>query len=74
VLIIATVAACFMGFEVIRRTELLRPCFGLKMSKQYSPLIVKLGYISAYLMILPIGYIIFNWSVYLIKTSLVSIL
>ncbi|MFT5758910.1 MAG: hypothetical protein ACI9LM_003658 [Alteromonadaceae bacterium] len=73
-LIICTVAACFIGFEVIRRTELLRPCFGLKMTKKYSPMVVRLGYISAYLMILPIGYIIFSWSVYLIATSLVSIL
>jgi hypothetical protein len=64
-LIACTVAACFIGFEIIRRTELLRPCFGLKMTKNYNLTIRRLGYASAYLMILPIGYNILNWSVYL---------
>jgi len=67
-LIICTVAACFIGFEIIKRTELLRPCFGLKMTKNYHPVITKFGYVSTYLMIFPIGYIILNWSVYLLFT------
>jgi hypothetical protein len=71
-LIICTVAACFVGFEIIRRTEFLRPCFGLKMTKSYHSVITRFGYISAYLMILPIGYIILDWSVYLLTTFLTS--
>jgi hypothetical protein len=60
-LIICTVTACFIGFEIIRRTEILRPCFGLKMTKNYNSGITKFGYISAYLMIFPIAYIILDW-------------
>jgi hypothetical protein len=66
-LVICTVAACFIGFEIIRRTEPLRPCFGLKMTKNYNTVITRFGYISAYLMIFPIGYIILDWSVYLLN-------
>ena len=65
-LIICTSAACFIGFEIIRRTELLRPCFGLKMTISYHLSIRRLGYARAYLMIMPIGYNILDWSVYLL--------
>jgi hypothetical protein len=67
-LIICTLAACFIGFEIIRRTELLRPCFGLKMIRNYNSVMTRFGYISAYITIFPIGYIILDWSVYLLAT------
>jgi len=65
-LIALTIVGCFLGFEIIQRTELLRPCFGLKMTKSYNTSIIRLGYISGYLLILPIGYLILDWSVYLL--------
>jgi len=65
-LLILTIGTCFLGFEMIRRIELLRPCFGLKMTKNYNASIIRLGYISGYLLILPIGYLILDWSVYLL--------
>jgi len=56
ILLLCTVASCFIGFEIIRRTEILRPFFGLKMSKTYTLPMKKLGYIAASCLILPIGW------------------
>lgn len=50
-LMVATVLACFVGFEVIRRTDMLRPLFGLKMNHSYQLLWQRLGYsVSSVLM------------------------
>jgi len=55
-LIIFTVSACFVGYELIRRTELLRPFFGLKMKGDYGVVIQRVGYIAAIALIIPIGW------------------
>jgi len=55
-LISLTTLGCFIGYEFIRRTEILRPFFGLKMSNNYSNSINKLGYISASLVMLPLAW------------------
>jgi len=67
-LLIFTVAGCFIGFEIIRRTTLLRPCFGLKSTKNHHPTVQKLGYIAAILLVLPIAWKVMQWSVYLLST------
>jgi len=55
-LIILTVSACFVGYELIRRTELLRPFFGLKMKGYYGVAIQRAGYITAMALIIPIAW------------------
>jgi hypothetical protein len=55
-LIILTVSSCFVGYELIRRTELLRPFFGLKMKGNYGIVIQRTGYIVAMAFIIPIGW------------------
>jgi hypothetical protein len=55
-LIILTISACFVGYEFIRRTDLLRPFFGLKMKGRYGITIQRTGYIVAIALILPIGW------------------
>lgn len=67
-LVMATVVLCFIGFEVIKRSTLLRPCFGLKAKKPYSASILKFGYIVATLLILPLAWKVLQWSAYLITT------
>lgn len=54
-LITFTIAACFIGYEFIRRTELLRPFFGLKMKGSYGKIIQRIGYLAAIALILPIA-------------------
>lgn len=54
-LLIFTISACFIGYEIIRRTEVLRPFFGLKMNKNYRKINQKIGYATALMLILPIG-------------------
>ena len=55
-LITLTIISCFVGFEIIRRIELLRPCFGLKVAHNYNPVLVKLGYSAAAICIMPIAW------------------
>lgn len=62
-LLALTSISCFIGFEVIKRNELLRPCFGLKMTKQYHSVVQKLGYITVGLLIAPISWKVFSWGV-----------
>lgn len=54
-LITFTITACFIGYEFIRRTELLRPFFGLKMKGSYGKIIQPIGYLAAIALILPIA-------------------
>lgn len=53
-LFILTTGICFALFELIKRIDLLRPFFGLKMKKNYSSLTVSLGYIMGGFMISPL--------------------
>jgi len=55
-LIILTILTCFIGYELIRRTDLLRPFFGLKMKRSYENTVQRMGYIAAIALILPIGW------------------
>ncbi|WP_158638066.1 acyltransferase family protein [Shewanella donghaensis] len=54
-LIIFTVLACFFAYELIRRVDLFRPLFGLKMKGDYQIVSQRIGYIMAILLIIPIG-------------------
>jgi len=55
-LILFTTLACFIAYELIRRTDILRPFFGLKMKGSYGLPLQKMGYIVAIALILPIGW------------------
>ena len=48
-----TLAACGLGYELIRRTEPLRPLFGLKLTGVYSPIWRRVGYGAAAVILLP---------------------
>jgi len=54
-LIIFTILACFIGYELIRRTNLLRPFFGLKMNSDYGRRVRGIGYITMMILICPLG-------------------
>ncbi|WP_448564965.1 acyltransferase family protein [Thalassotalea ganghwensis] len=54
-LISLTVLGCYLSFEVIRRSNVLRPLFGLSMTGSYNLPLKRLGYVSACLLITPIG-------------------
>ena len=55
-LLTLTVLFCFIGYETIKRTEMLRPLFGLKMTKTYGQLSQKIGFATMLLLILPLGW------------------
>ncbi len=55
-LITFTVVACFIGYELIRRTDLLRPFFGLKIQGNYGIVMRRVGYLSAIALTLPFGW------------------
>lgn len=50
-----TIMSCFLAYEIIRRTAILRPLFGLKMSAGYSKRMQRIGYITASILIAPLG-------------------
>ncbi len=54
-LLILTVITCFLGYEVIRRTDILRPFFGLKMNNDYGVIIQPIGYAAATVLVMAIG-------------------
>jgi hypothetical protein len=54
-LIIFTILSCFIGYEMIRRTDVLRPFFGLKLNGNYGKTLQRIGYAAAIVLILPIG-------------------
>ncbi|OKY25455.1 acyltransferase family protein [Thalassotalea sp. PP2-459] len=56
ILLFITTAMCFLLFELIKRIELLRPFFGLKMQGSYPSWSVSLGYIIGGLLISPLIY------------------
>ena len=55
-LFIITIAGCFVTYELIRRSALLRPMFGLKQSKAFSPQMITIGYVVAAFAIIPLAY------------------
>jgi hypothetical protein len=50
-----TVSACFIGYEIIRRTNILRPFFGLKIVGCFDKKTRFIGYTFGGLLIVPIG-------------------
>jgi acyltransferase-like protein len=54
-LITLTTLSCFFGYEIIRRNDILRPLFGLKLSRNYGVKMQRAGYVAALLLTLPIG-------------------
>lgn len=54
-LALLTVLLCTAFLEVIRRVDMLRPLFGLKMTSHYSLTIKRLGYSAGTLLTLPIA-------------------
>lgn len=55
-LILLTISACFICYEIIRRIDILRPCFGLKMNGNYSKKAKQIGYALALIIISPLGF------------------
>jgi hypothetical protein len=55
VVIALTIFLCFACFEVIRRIDLLKPLFGVKIEQPYSKNVKSLAYISGSLLIMPVG-------------------
>jgi hypothetical protein len=53
--IILTVLLCFVCFEIIRRSDILKPLFGVRIKKNHSKTIKNMGYIFGCLLIIPIG-------------------
>ncbi|MDB2373144.1 acyltransferase family protein [Psychrosphaera haliotis] len=53
--IVMTIAGCLGSYEVIRRSSLLRPLFGMKQAVAYSENTRTLGYVSASVLILPLA-------------------
>ena len=53
--IIFTILLCFICFEVIRRIDILKPLFGVRVKKNYSNTVTKIAYFCGTLLIIPIG-------------------
>jgi hypothetical protein len=53
--IILTILLCFICFEIIRRSDILKPLFGVRIKKNYSKTVKNMGYIFGCLLIIPIG-------------------
>lgn len=51
-----TISGCFVSYEVIRRSVILRPMFGLKQQKVFAPLMINIGYVVAAIIIIPLAY------------------
>ena len=54
-IILCTILLCLMSFEVIRRIDILKPLFGVRIKKNYSTTIRNIGYGFGCLLIIPIG-------------------
>lgn len=54
-LMLTTIFACLLSYEIIKRINFLRPCFGLAMRPDTSKFNQQLAYIIALLLIMPIG-------------------
>ena len=54
-LIALTTVSCFISFEIIRNVEWLKPFFGIKLAKLYSPRTVNMGYAVSLVMLSPLA-------------------
>jgi len=54
-IILLSILLCFISFEVIRRIDILKPLFGVKIKTDYSNSLRKIGYALGSLLIIPIG-------------------
>lgn len=52
---ICTIAGCFLFYELIRRVDVLKPFFGLKMTTQYTPPVNQLGYVLGAVLVVPLA-------------------
>ena len=50
-----TILLCLMSFEVIRRIDILKPLFGVRIKKNYSNTTKNIAYGFGCLLIIPIG-------------------
>jgi hypothetical protein len=53
--ILLTISLCFICFEIIRRVDILKPLFGVKINKNYNITFQKIAYCCGGLLIIPIG-------------------
>ena len=53
--ILLTIVLCFICFETIRRIDILKPLFGVKIKKNYNNTFQKIAYGCGGLLIIPIG-------------------
>jgi hypothetical protein len=53
--ILLTILLCFICFEVIRRVDILKPLFGVKIKSNYNKTFQKVAYCVGGLLIIPIG-------------------
>jgi hypothetical protein len=53
--ILFTILLCLISFEAIRRIDILKPLFGVRIKKNYSTTIRNIGYGFGCLLIIPIG-------------------
>jgi len=54
-IIVLTISLCFICFELIRRIDILKPLFGVKIKRNYTKMIKTIGYGCGSLLIIPIG-------------------
>ena len=55
ILLLITFSTCILSVEIIKRINLLRPCFGLKMKQNNNIVYQRIAYISAVILIVPIA-------------------
>jgi len=53
--ILLTIALCFVCFEIIRRVDVLKPLFGVKIKNNYQKMFQRVAYCCGGLLIIPIG-------------------
>jgi len=53
--ILLTLTLCFVFFEIIRRVDLLKPLFGVKIKNDYREIFQRIAYCCGGLLIIPIG-------------------
>jgi hypothetical protein len=53
--ILLTITLCFFCFEIIRRVDILKPLFGVKIKNNYQKMFQRMAYCCGGLLIIPIG-------------------
>ena len=54
-LVASTLLGSWALYEIVRRVEILRPCFGLKMKGQYSSTVNRFGYVLGFALVSPLA-------------------